>query len=141
MPDGIELARIWRLRAEALESGVKGNVDDLGRVAVEISRKHMRRLIYAYPVPVRSDGKPAYRRTFRLLVREHWVKDTDGLGGRLQNEMPYAEVRHEANKPGRRTMRHTAHWRDEALPEIREAFFRRHVRTSVRVFQVHRGDF
>lgn len=140
MPSAQVIATLWRLRANTIERGIKANVNSLGRLAVKISVKNMNRLIYAFPVPIRANGKPAYKRTFRLRANERFQVDPDGLGGALLNIMPYAEVRHEANKPGRRFMRHTAHWREETVNELRDIVSRTHHDTIVAAFTTFRGD-
>jgi hypothetical protein len=35
------------------------------------------------------------------------------------NTAPYAEARHEAGKPGRRSVRYVSHWREEMLEVMR----------------------
>jgi hypothetical protein len=116
-----QLAQAMRDRANALPVTQDIATRIIGRKAVEISLKHMNRLIYAIPIPLRKNGKPQWEWTYRLRDSERveYVKGTEGLVAVLRNNMRYAEFRHEMGKTGRRSTKRPAHWRDEAREEFR----------------------
>ena len=99
------------------------------RLTTEL-RRQINRGIYDKPEDTSPTGRKLWVRTNRLknhefvLLRE---MGDDRFELVIRNDMPYAEPRHEANKPGRRRINpyRTAHWRDDALANLQPWLDRR----------------
>lgn len=93
----------------ALASTTRG----LAVSALKLSKERMTAGIYALPVPKRPrSGKPQWRRTGHLRRSEQF-EVRGPVEFAIKNTASYAEPRHEAGKPGRRSVRYVSHWQDE----------------------------
>jgi hypothetical protein len=115
----LELAALMGARATGAGQAIERVNRELANEALDVSQRLMKREIYSKPEDRRANGQPKWRRTGQLAARER--TEIRGLTVYLVNETPYAEARHEANKPGRRQInpQRTAHWRDDALRDLR----------------------
>ena len=92
--------------------------------------RQLNELIYSKPEDVNPvTGRKLWERTGRLKAEEFASLEdhgNDSVRVVLVNHMPYAEPRHEANKPGRRRINpyRTAHWRDATVQKLRPVMAR-----------------
>jgi len=116
------LAALWEARVQAAEGVAMGAVKEMGEEALRISKATMEELIYAHPIPTTRQGKPRWKRTRNLIMRERVVFRTTPPTATLINKVRYAEIRHEMGKPERKGTHWPAHWRDIVRGEIRQRF-------------------
>lgn len=116
-----EIAARWARRGGAVNPEVRRTVRQLGERVLAAGLRHMEADIYAKPVDRSGTGRPKWQRTGDLKRAERLEWAPDGAGFTLTNALDYAEPRHEAGKPGRRKTTRPAHWREEALAELRVA--------------------
>lgn len=120
--DARELAKLMKERADTHQGQQDVATRIIGIKAVNVSLKHMDRLIYQNPIPLNKHGRPKWRWTYMLRDNERvaYREGRDGLVAVLRNDTRYAEFRHEMGKPGRRNTNRRAHWRDAARKELRQ---------------------
>jgi hypothetical protein len=133
-----QYARLMQLRARRIEPEFRHTTRGIANSVLEFSRQRMHALIYAFPVPRRKSGKPAYKRTGDLLAGERQVP-AGPYSFRIVNDVPYAEPRHEAGKPGRRKVRHPAHWRDELIARSHSILVDNHRKTARKILGLKGG--
>lgn len=115
-----QLAEVWKRRQSLVEREFRQSSRALGISARAYSRQLMTEQIYALPEDRTKAGKKKWRRTGKLRRGETYR--VEGLGTVIiENNVPYAEPRHEAGKPGRRPINpaRESHWREELLEVFR----------------------
>lgn len=114
-----ELADQFSRSAEALPREILRASEHIGEVALNLSRQLMEQQIYAIPEATTKAGKKKWVRTRQLLNAETFDRSElpDVI---ITNDMPYAEPRHEAGKPGRRNISplRESHWEDDMFEQM-----------------------
>lgn len=111
-----QYARAWERRSRDYGPRMRVEIQAIGRLALTVSDRLLTQEVYSKPEDLTHSGRMRWRRTNYLAVSEK-LETNDGHRIVLVNEAPYAEPRHEANKPGRRRINpaRTAHWRNDML--------------------------
>lgn len=122
----LAISERMRERAMAVRPITRLQAEKIAKQALQVSLKHMDRLIYAIPEDRNRNGTRKWVRTERLRENERASVEEEGGEFRvvLRNRMSYARKRHEMGKPGtarprQRPYRRLAPWRDRTFTELR----------------------
>ena len=118
-----QIADRWERRVASARPALRMAMNELRlRTQAEVIRA-INRGIYSKPEDVSPTGRKLWVRTGMLKAGEFVrLEDTfETTAVVITNFVPYAEPRHEANKPGRRQINpaRTSHWRDETVAKMR----------------------
>jgi len=132
------LAEAWAARTEKVLPEIRQLVQRTGRRMLTVSKRQMRRQIYAIPEDMTATGKKKWVRTGNLLNAEDLAYAPNRSGVTLTNGMIYARARHELGRDGRQTKR-PAHWRDGIYAELLPTVERDMMATRDRIFTAMGG--
>jgi hypothetical protein len=100
------------------DRGIRKAVTDVTAATLKESRKQLSELVYNKPIPSRKNGKPAWKRTSNLIRQERMYMNNP-LEGVIDNHAPYAEARHELDRPSPVDgVTRRAPWREKAVEAI-----------------------
>lgn len=110
-----QYARRMAKRPELVEREFKKSVHGLAVSALKFSKEKLSEL-YQIPEDLTAKGKKKWRRTGHLRRSER-IEERSAYEYALVNDAVYAEPRHEAGKPNRRSINllRVNHWRDETF--------------------------
>lgn len=127
-----ELSRVWQKRVRLADREFKKTMRGIGETAVKFTKEQMTKDIYAIPEDRSKNGKKKWQRTHRLYKGERYEM-TDPYSVRIVNDVPYAQPRHDAGKPGHRKINpvRESHWRDE-MQKVMQPFLKDALELTIR---------
>ncbi len=133
----VQYARAWERRQRDFGGSLKREFAALGQLAIAVDERLLTEEVYSKPEDVTPTGRMKWRRTNFLAAMETMRMEEGGTRIVIDNLAPYAEPRHEANKPARRQINplRTAHWRDDMLLVLGSVVTERLQRVKARVLR------
>lgn len=93
-----EIAKLLKDKADKVPDALHKAVVRTTAAALHESRNQLSEQVYNQPIPTRKNGKPAWKRTSNLIRQERAYYDGP-LEGVIDNAAPYAQPRHDLNRP------------------------------------------